>query len=252
MKAVTRPMRNLRRRAPAPGWLLSMFDTADMPGEGKADRDGVSAGSERHRSAAPRPVATDPLKRLFDILASGVGLLAFLPLLVLVMVAIKLESPGPAVFRQRRTGYRGRVFTIYKFRTMTVTEDSSSVRQATKGDARITAIGALLRKLSIDELPQLVNVLKGDMSIVGPRPHALAHDEYYGALIPTYAARFRARPGLTGYAQVNGFRGEIRDTRGMCDRVAADNSYIEEWSRSLDLAILARTVPLIFRDPRAY
>jgi putative colanic acid biosynthesis UDP-glucose lipid carrier transferase len=197
-------------------------------------------------------VATDPLKRLFDIFASGFGLLVFLPLLVMVMLAIKLESPGPAIFRQRRTGYRGRVFTILKFRTMTVTEDHGELRQATKGDARVTAMGALLRKLSIDELPQLVNVLKGDMSIVGPRPHALAHDEYYGALIPTYAARFRARPGLTGYAQVNGFRGEISDTRGMSDRVAADNSYIEEWSQSLDLAILARTIPLIFRDPRAY
>jgi lipopolysaccharide/colanic/teichoic acid biosynthesis glycosyltransferase len=113
-------------------------------------------------------------------------------------------------------------------------------------------VGALLRKLSIDELPQLWNVLKGDMSIVGPRPHALAHDEYYGALIPTYAARFRAKPGLTGYAQVNGFRGEIRDTRCMSDRVAADNSYIEEWSPALDMAILLRTVPLIFKDPRAY
>jgi putative colanic acid biosynthesis UDP-glucose lipid carrier transferase len=197
-------------------------------------------------------VATDPLKRVFDIFASGFGLLVFLPLLVMVMAAIKLESPGPAIFRQRRTGYRGRVFTIYKFRTMTVTEDSAAVRQATKGDARVTAMGALLRKLSIDELPQLWNVMKGDMSIVGPRPHALAHDEYYGALIPTYAARFRARPGLTGYAQVNGFRGEIRDTRCMSDRVAADNSYIEEWSPALDLAILVRTVPLIFSDPRAY
>jgi putative colanic acid biosynthesis UDP-glucose lipid carrier transferase len=110
----------------------------------------------------------------------------------------------------------------------------------------------LLRKLSIDELPQLCNVLKGDMSVIGPRPHALAHDEYYGALIPTYALRFRARPGLTGFAQVNGFRGEIHDARGMNDRVAADNSYIEEWSPFLDLAILMRTVPLIFADPRAY
>jgi putative colanic acid biosynthesis UDP-glucose lipid carrier transferase len=144
------------------------------------------------------------------------------------------------------------VFTILKFRTMTVTEDSGEIRHATKGDTRVTAIGALLRKLSVDELPQLVNVLKGDMSIVGPRPHALAHDEHYGALIPTYAARFRARPGLTGYAQVNGFRGEIRDARGMSDRVAADNSYIDAWSRTLDLAILVRTIPLIFSDPRAY
>ena len=206
----------------------------------------------RHADLRLSAVATHPLKRLFDILAAGFGLLLFLPLLMTVLVLIRLESPGPAIFRQRRTGYRGRVFTILKFRTMTVTEDGGQIRHATKGDARVTAIGALLRKLSIDELPQLWNVLKGDMSIVGPRPHALAHDEYYGALIPTYAARFRARPGLTGYAQVNGFRGEIRDTRGMSDRVAADNSYIEEWSPALDLAILVKTVPLIFSDPRAY
>ena len=197
-------------------------------------------------------VATHPVKRGFDILAAGLGLLLFLPLLLLVFALIRLESPGPAIFRQRRTGYRGRVFTIFKFRTMTVTEDAGQIVQATKGDARVTATGALLRKLSIDELPQLVNVLLGDMSIVGPRPHALAHDEYYGALLPTYAARFRARPGLTGFAQVNGFRGEIRDLRGMADRVAADNSYIEAWSPSLDLAILLRTIPLIFADPRAY
>jgi putative colanic acid biosynthesis UDP-glucose lipid carrier transferase len=206
----------------------------------------------RQPDAGTKAVATHPVKRGFDILAAGVGLLLFLPLLVLVFALIRLESPGPAIFRQRRTGYRGRVFTIYKFRTMTVTEDEGRIVQATKGDARVTAIGALLRKLSIDELPQLVNVLLGHMSIVGPRPHALAHDEYYGALIPTYAARFRARPGLTGYAQVNGFRGEVRDLRGMSDRIAADNSYIEAWSPSLDLAILLRTIPLIFSDPRAY
>jgi putative colanic acid biosynthesis UDP-glucose lipid carrier transferase len=228
-----------------------------MPATGRRTASGLrSSDATARASAGPASrtfaVATDPLKRSFDILASAVGLLIFLPLLVLVMVVIRLESPGPAIFRQRRTGYRGRVFTIYKFRTMTVTEDSAAVRQATRNDSRVTAMGALLRKLSIDELPQLWNVLKGDMSVVGPRPHALAHDEYYGALIPTYAARFRARPGLTGYAQVNGLRGEIRDPRGMSDRVAADNSYIEEWSQSLDLVILARTVPLIFRDPRAY
>ena len=218
------------------------------------ERGRVTARARRH--AAPnlenRPVATHPYKRLQDVLLAGFALLLFLPLLVLVTVVIRLESPGGAIFLQRRTGYRGKVFTIYKFRTMTVAEDSDTVRHATKDDARVTAVGALLRKLSIDELPQLWNVLKGDMSIVGPRPHALAHDAYYGALIPTYAARFRARPGLTGYAQVNGFRGEIRDTRCMSDRVAADNSYIEEWSPALDLAILAKTVPLIFRDPRAY
>ncbi|MBS0334772.1 MAG: sugar transferase [Proteobacteria bacterium] len=197
-------------------------------------------------------VATHPVKRLADVLLAGLALLLFLPLLLLVSGVIKLESPGPAIFRQRRTGYRGQVFTILKFRTMTVTEDSGAIRHATKNDSRVTQVGAVLRKLSIDELPQLINVLKGDMSIVGPRPHALAHDEYYGALIPTYVARFRAKPGLTGYAQVNGFRGEVRDVQGMSDRIAADNSYIEAWSPALDLAILVRTLPLIFADPRAY
>ena len=196
--------------------------------------------------------ARSVLKRGFDIVVALLALLLFLPLLLLVMVTIQIESPGPAIFRQRRTGYRGRVFTILKFRTMTVTEDSGEIRQATKDDVRVTAVGAMLRKLSVDELPQLWNVLRGDMSIVGPRPHALAHDAYYGALIPTYAARFRAKPGLTGYAQINGFRGEINDMRCMSDRIAADNSYIEEWSLALDVAILLKTVPLVFRDPNAY
>jgi putative colanic acid biosynthesis UDP-glucose lipid carrier transferase len=229
-----------------------MFDAASMPDGDSVERYSATVDFQLQSRTTPTAVATHPLKRGFDIMAAGFGLLLFLPLLLVVMMAIQLESPGPAIFRQRRTGYRGRVFTIYKFRTMTVTEDCAKVRQATRGDERVTAIGALLRKLSIDELPQLWNVLKGDMSIVGPRPHALAHDEYYGALIPTYAARFRAKPGLTGFAQVNGFRGEIREPRCMSDRVAADNSYIEAWSPALDVAILARTVPLIFKDPRAY
>ncbi len=225
---------------------------------GLAEHDGLRRASAADlpcrlvTSASFEVVATHPLKRLTDIMVAGFALLLFLPLLLIVMLVIRLESPGHAIFRQRRTGYRGQVFTIYKFRTMTVTEDCAKVRQATRNDARVTEVGALLRKLSIDELPQLWNVLRGDMSIIGPRPHALAHDEYYGALIPTYAARFRAKPGLTGYAQVNGFRGEIRDTRCMSDRVAADNSYIEAWSPALDMAILMRTLPLIFRDPRAY
>jgi len=212
-------------------------------------RTSSSAGRDRPQTCGG---ATSAPKRVFDILVALWALLLFLPLLAVVMVAIQVESPGPAIFRQRRTGYRGKVFTILKFRTMTVAEDSGEIRQATKNDTRVTAVGSLLRKLSIDELPQLWNVLRGDMSIVGPRPHALAHDEYYGAMIPTYAARFRAKPGLTGYAQVNGFRGEISDMRCMSDRVAADNSYIEEWSLALDVAILLKTVPLVFRDPNAY
>ena len=233
-----------------------MFDAtgmADRETVGLANPSNVGRRRGRRRGREGRlAVAASPLKRGFDILMAGLALLLFLPLLLMIAAAIRVESRGPAIFKQRRTGYRGQIFTIYKFRTMTVTEDSETVRQATRNDQRVTAVGALLRKLSIDELPQLWNVVKGDMSIVGPRPHALAHDDYYGGQIPTYAARFRARPGLTGYAQVNGFRGEIFDLRCMSDRVAADNSYIDGWSPTLDLAILVRTLPLIFSDPNAY
>lgn len=191
-------------------------------------------------------------KRAVDIAAALAALLVFLPLLVCIALAVRLESGGPVIFKQRRTGHQGRIFTIYKFRTMTVAEDCGNVRQATRDDARVTAVGAVLRKLSLDELPQFLNVLKGDMSVVGPRPHALAHDEYYGRLISAYADRFRAKPGLTGLAQVNGLRGEIQDIRCMRGRIAADNLYIDSWSLGLDIAILAKTAMVIFRDPQAY
>jgi putative colanic acid biosynthesis UDP-glucose lipid carrier transferase len=191
-------------------------------------------------------------KRTLDIVGALIALLVFLPLLCCIAMAVRMESKGPAIFKQRRTGQNGKIFTIYKFRTMTVTEDSGDVKQATKGDKRVTALGAVLRKLSLDELPQFMNVLKGDMSIVGPRPHALAHDEFYGERIKTYGDRFRAKPGLTGLAQVNGLRGEIQDLRGMRDRIAADNLYIDSWSLGLDVAILAKTALIIFRDPQAY
>jgi putative colanic acid biosysnthesis UDP-glucose lipid carrier transferase len=191
-------------------------------------------------------------KRIVDILGAGLALLLFLPLLLTIAMLVRLESGGPVIFKQRRTGHQGRIFTIYKFRTMTVAEDCADVRQATRDDARVTAFGAVLRRLSLDELPQFLNVLKGDMSLVGPRPHALAHDEQYGELIPTYIDRFRAKPGLTGLAQVNGLRGEIQDLRCMRDRVAADNLYIDSWSLGLDIAILAKTALIIFRDPQAY
>lgn len=197
-------------------------------------------------------VANSAGKRAVDILGAALALLLFLPLLCCIALAVRMESKGPAIFRQRRTGQNGRIFTIYKFRTMTVTEDSGEIRHATKGDKRVTALGAVLRKLSLDELPQFMNILKGDMSIVGPRPHALAHDEFYGERIPTYADRFRAKPGLTGLAQVNGLRGEIQDLRAMRDRIAADNLYIDSWSLGLDIAILAKTALIIFRDPQAY
>lgn len=198
------------------------------------------------------PIGDSWAKRDMDILGASIALLVFLPLLMCIALAIRLESGGPVIFKQRRTGHNGRIFTIYKFRTMTVAEDCDNVRQATRNDSRVTEVGALLRKLSLDELPQFLNILKGDMSIVGPRPHALAHDSHFGEQIPTYADRFRAKPGLTGLAQVNGLRGEINDLRCMTDRIAADNLYIESWSIGLDVAILGKTALIIFSDPQAY
>lgn len=200
----------------------------------------------------PYAVAESKAKRAMDILLSSLALLVFLPLLLVIAMAVRLESRGPALFRQRRTGLNGKVFTIFKFRTMTVAEDGEDIRHATKNDARITALGLVLRKCSLDELPQLLNILNGDMSIVGPRPHAVSHDELYSARIPTYNARFRAKPGLTGLAQVSGHRGEIRELGCMVKRIDADNAYIENWSFGRDLMIVLQTAPLVLKDPNAY
>lgn len=197
-------------------------------------------------------VATSRRKRAFDIVVAGLAILVFLPLLLLIGTAIWMESEGPILFRQQRTGLNGRPFRIYKFRTMRVMEDGAGVRQAVRGDARITPLGAILRHLSVDELPQLLNVLKGEMSIVGPRPHAMAHDEEWSARVPGYAARFRARPGLTGAAQVAGHRGEVTCDEGLLARIAADNAYIDDWSFGRDLGLVLKTVPLLLGDAKAF
>jgi putative colanic acid biosysnthesis UDP-glucose lipid carrier transferase len=202
--------------------------------------------------AAPMSVATSRRKRAFDIIMSAGALLFFLPLLLTVALLIRLESPGHALFRQRRTGLNGAIFTVFKFRTMTVAEDGETVRQATQGDSRITAVGAILRKFSIDELPQLLNVLRGEMSLIGPRPHAVAHDETWGEQVPGYDRRFRAKPGLTGYAAVCGFRGEVKELQAIIDRVESDNEYIDTWTFGLDMKIVWRTIPLVFADTNAY
>jgi putative colanic acid biosynthesis UDP-glucose lipid carrier transferase len=215
-----------------------------------------SASSKPPPAAAspdrPAKVAVSRRKRAFDIVMALGALLVFLPLLLTVAALVRLESPGPAFFRQRRTGLNGHIFTVYKFRTMTVAEDGDVVRQATRQDARVTALGAILRKFSLDELPQLLNILKGDMSLIGPRPHAVAHDEAWASQVPGYELRFRARPGLTGYAAVCGFRGEVKELQAIVDRVRSDNEYIDTWSFALDLNIAWRTLPLIFGDERAY
>lgn len=198
------------------------------------------------------PVAKDPLKRAMDILVAGGALLFFAPLLALVAVLIKLESPGPVLFRQSRGGLNGQAFTIFKFRSMRCQENGSKVVQAKRDDDRITTLGKIIRKTSIDELPQLLNVLKGDMSIVGPRPHALAHDEQYGALIANYHLRFRARPGLTGLAQIKGLRGGTTAVEAMAARIDADNEYIERWTIGGDVKILLMTVPHLLMAENAY
>lgn len=192
------------------------------------------------------------LKRALDLVAATAALVFLAPALLLIAALIGLTSPGPVLFRQRRTGLNGRVFTIFKFRTMTVTEDGDVVTQARRGDARVTPVGAVLRQTSLDELPQLLNVLRGEMSIVGPRPHALVHDAHYGALIPAYADRFRVRPGLTGYAQIKGLRGEIRQLECMARRVEADSAYARNWSLSGDLGIVLKTVPVLLSRENAY
>lgn len=192
------------------------------------------------------------LKRAFDCAMATGLLVVFVWAFALIALAIVMDSRGPVLFRQRRTGRHGRVFTIYKFRSMHVTEDGDSIAHASKNDARVTRVGAFIRSTSLDELPQLLNVILGDMSLVGPRPHALSHDLYYGALLPRYQQRFAVRPGLTGLAQILGHRGEIHQLDCMAKRIAADAAYAEHWSFADDLVILMRTVPIILARTNAY
>ena len=181
------------------------------------------------------------IKRTFDIVVSTAGLLALSPIMAIAAVMIKLDSKGPVIFRQRRHGFNSREFVIYKFRTMTQMDDGTEVKQATRGDLRITRVGRILRRTSIDELPQLFNVLIGNMSIVGPRPHAKAHDHYYGELISDYAFRQHVKPGITGWAQARGHRGETPHVGAMQSRVEHDLWYINHWSIWLDIHICIRT-----------
>jgi undecaprenyl-phosphate galactose phosphotransferase/putative colanic acid biosynthesis UDP-glucose lipid carrier transferase len=218
----------------------------------------LSRSSWDRRVLAPIEVQRAPLsardlivKRLFDVMFAGLALAIFSPLLLLTAVAIKLDSDGPVIFRQRRRGFNGREFAIYKFRTMTVLEDGSTVRQAQRDDARVTWLGRLLRASSIDELPQLINVLTGDMSLVGPRPHAVVHDDEYGKLIDNYMYRHHVKPGITGWAQIHGFRGET-DVALMEKRIQLDLWYINNWSLWLDLKIMARTCVEVLRGQNAY
>jgi putative colanic acid biosynthesis UDP-glucose lipid carrier transferase len=192
------------------------------------------------------------LKRAFDVALASVALIAFAPLMVACAIGVKLSSPGPVLFRQRRYGLNGEEINIYKFRSMTVCEDGAAVAQATRNDPRTTRLGRFLRRTSLDELPQLFNVLEGKMSLVGPRPHAVAHNELYRKLICGYMIRHKVRPGISGWAQVNGLRGETDTVDKMSARVKFDIDYLNQWSIWLDIKILVRTVLLVVRDRRAY
>ncbi|MET4605084.1 Undecaprenyl-phosphate glucose phosphotransferase [Bradyrhizobium sp. JR4.1] len=186
------------------------------------------------------------LKRTLDLAGTALALIVFAPVMLVTAVLIKATSKGPVFFRQTRNGFNGRAFKIYKFRTMRVLEDGPKIVQAQKNDPRVTAIGKWLRKTSIDELPQLFNVLKGDMSLVGPRPHAAAHNTEYEQIIGNYAYRHHVKPGITGWAQVNGYRGETRALEMMQKRVEYDLWYINNWSLWLDVRIIVGTLGVAF------
>ena len=194
----------------------------------------------------------EAVKRASDVVFATLILTLVAPLMLLMALAVKHSSPGPVIFRQRRNGLGGEQIVVYKFRTMRATDDGPTVLQAKPGDPRVTRVGAFLRRTSLDELPQFVNVLQGRMSIVGPRPHAVAHNEQYAQLIKAYMVRHKVRPGITGWAQINGHRGETDTVEKMRARVECDLDYLRNWSLGLDLHIVMRTVKLVLFDRHAY
>ena len=205
-------------------------------------------GMEIHSCKA----ASSPSKRFFDFALSFLLLVLLSPALILIALLVRLESRGPAIFKQKRTGLQGHIFYIWKFRSMRSEAECPDVRQARPDDSRVTRLGRLLRRSSLDELPQLVNIFKGDMSFVGPRPHAIEHDTKFAQLVPNYHSRFMVRPGLTGLAQIRGHRGEILNARAIEDRVLSDIEYAHSWSISSDFKIIIKTIPLILNDKNAY
>jgi Undecaprenyl-phosphate glucose phosphotransferase len=203
--------------------------------------------------ASPMSASAKLQKEIFDRVFALCAIAAVSPLLIMIAIAVKLSSRGPVFFKQRRKGADGRVFQIYKFRSMRMhTEQAGVVRQATRNDPRVTRVGAFLRRTSLDELPQFFNVLRGDMSVVGPRPHALEHDDLYQKVVSGYIHRYRIKPGITGWAQVNGFRGETDLIEKMEGRVAHDLYYLGNWSFGLDMRIIAATIFKGLRHTNAY
>lgn len=192
------------------------------------------------------------LKQVSDFVFAALILLLISPLMLLIAIGVKLSSPGPILFKQRRYGIDGREILIYKFRSMSVCEDGQNIQQAQAFDKRVTKLGAILRKTSLDELPQFINVLEGKMSVVGPRPHAVSHNEMYRKMIKGYMVRHKVKPGITGWAQVHGFRGETETLDKMEKRVQYDLDYLRSWSLTLDAWIILKTIGVVFRDRHAY
>ena len=201
---------------------------------------------------APLSPVEQGVKRVIDVVLATVALVLLLPIMLLTAIAIKLDGPGPVIFRQFRKGFNGQQFVMLKFRTMTVQENGSAVTQATRNDPRVTGIGKLLRASSIDELPQLINVLSGEMSLIGPRPHALAHDSQFEKLLSDYAFRHHVKPGITGWAQCNGARGATPQIEQIQERVKLDLWYINNWSLWLDFQILIKTFFEVLRKRNAF
>jgi Undecaprenyl-phosphate glucose phosphotransferase len=201
---------------------------------------------------APLSTAERVVKRGMDLVIATLALIFLLPVMALTAIAIKLDSSGPVIFRQSRKGFNGKQFMMFKFRTMSVLENGPTVVQASRDDPRITPIGRLLRSASIDELPQLINVLRGDMSLIGPRPHALAHDNYFEKVLGDYAFRHHVKPGMTGWAQCNGARGATPTIEKIAERVKLDLWYINNWSLWLDIQILVKTFFEVLRKRNAY
>ncbi|MFN8831569.1 MAG: sugar transferase [Labrys sp. (in: a-proteobacteria)] len=213
----------------------------------RVSRSGFGTRSSRFRALGSVPVA-DGVRRSMDIGLALLGLALMAPVLLIAILALRLEGGGPVLFRQWRGGAHGQPFRIWKLRTLSVTEDGEAVRQVTRSDPRLTPVGAILRRLSIDEAPQLVNVLRGEMALVGPRPHPIALDRRFGAMLPAYRRRFAVRPGMTGWAQVSGDRGPVLTLGAMAHRLEADLWYVDNRSWHLDARILLRTIPVVLRD----
>jgi undecaprenyl-phosphate galactose phosphotransferase/putative colanic acid biosynthesis UDP-glucose lipid carrier transferase len=244
IESITKMLRVL----PIPIYLLPDENVARYLGRSTINI-GTTWAAEIQR--APLTRTEQFVKRCFDVVGATSVLLLLSPLMLLTALLIKLDSHGPILFFQTRNGFNGHAFRIVKFRSMHVLEDGNAIRQATRADPRVTRLGRGLRRTNIDELPQLFNVLYGDMSLVGPRPHAVAHNTEYEKLIADYAFRTHVKPGITGWAQVNGYRGETPTTDLMSKRVDLDRWYISNWSMWLDMVILFRTL-ILGLQPTAY